>query len=203
MKQHLYDWHTALEGLSTHRRYVLEKLIHYANGSTFETSVTVERLHAHVGGGERNIQTALAELRDAGLIQDTGRKSIGPKGGRVTIYRVAPELDLDAGSAPSPAPSARKLVRHHRKEEEKTISKEIRLEEVRNELPDEINAAFIRYFGEPAFKSYLKDAKWDVATRTVTVRLGATAKKLNADFRGFLAHWKIKVVVRSMELACA
>lgn len=66
-----------------------------------------------------------------------------------------------------------------------------------------MNADFIRCFGEPTFKSYLKDAKWDAGTRTITVRLSGVAKKLNADCRGFLAHWKIKAVARSMELANA
>lgn len=194
MKDHLYSWHLSLDGLTPHRRYVLEKLCHYADAETLEASVTIDRLHAHVGGGKRTIDDALKQLRDAELIVDTGRKAWGPRGGKVTIYRIAPELDLNAVSASNSASSLRSSPRRQKKKDDRVISKEIKIEEVGNELPDEMNAAFIRVHGEQPFKSYLKDARWDPTARTITTKLAGMAKKLNDDFRPFLHHWKVTVV---------
>lgn len=94
--------------------------------------------------------------------------------------------------------SSAREVRPHKAQQE--ASREIALQDVDNELPAEINADFVRRYGQRPFVSYFAKAGWG-PERVVVCWSASAARKLNTDYRDFMVHWDIRAIAPVREVS--
>lgn len=196
-KRQLYLWAKSLN-LAFRHHVILKELIHLTDDCTFEVWATVEKLAEESRSSERRVQYALSDFRNDGLIIDTNRHHRTRRGGRVPIYRVAPDLVISSSSEGAEAaprlhalhPRDRSFVHPQNRTLENKISKETWLDLATNRLPEELNLDFRHRYGDKKFTSVLCDADWDLTERAIICWSGQAAKKLRDECSSFLRDWK-------------
>ncbi|MDR3513766.1 MAG: helix-turn-helix domain-containing protein [Caulobacteraceae bacterium] len=97
-KSDMFKWAEAQTGLDTCIKYLLEKLVLYANGAG-DTWSTINILSKHINKSERTVQNYMRQLERAGLIKLTGRTYRLPKSTRsVPLYSLQFDVIVAAES---------------------------------------------------------------------------------------------------------